>query len=227
MSGQKFFYIALGVIVVAGAVFIGTRAKSGAMVSIPANVVVTPTDTSGFHGYVLGSANAPVEVTEYGDLECPGCASWSITQFPDVKLRLIDTGKMRLRYRDYPWDALHMHPRVAAHALACANDQGHSFDVMEKMFDTRQDWAVVPNPMPALGDIIKSVGGNLGNWTECMQSGKYAGRIQASLNEGNAIGINTTPSFVIGGRVYAGGIGSDALVKLVDSLIAAGPKPGS
>jgi protein-disulfide isomerase len=219
---QKPFYIALAVVVLGGAAFITSRVMGNHAVSIPVNVVVTAGDTSGFHGYVLGSPTAPVEVTEYGDLECPSCASFSTVQFPDVKARLIDTGLMRFRYRDYPWDNLHKHPRVAAHAAACANDQGKYWEVTEAMFRQQTDYAMAANPMPVLSDIMKTAGLDLGAWHDCMKSAKYAGRIQASLDEGNKVGVTGTPSFVIGGRLYSG-ISSDSMVALVKSLAASAP----
>jgi len=220
MTSQRRFYFVVAAAAAAGAAFLVSSTRKSSSVSIPANVVVTANDTSGFHGYVLGSASAPIEVTEYGDLECPGCAVFSQIQFPDVKARLIDPGKIRLRYRDYPWDQLHKHPRVAAHAVACANEQGHSWDVIEKMFATQEAWALARDPIPALRDIVKGVGGNPDTWTTCMQSAKFAGRIQASLDEGKALGVGVTPSFIIGGRIFAG-ITGDEMVRVVDSLIAA------
>jgi protein-disulfide isomerase len=229
MASQRAFYIALGVVIVGGAGFIALRASNGGanvVVYIPANVSVTAADTSGFRGYIIGASTAPLEVTEYGDLECPGCAQWELLNFQDVKLRLIDAGKIRFRYRDYPWDDLHMHPRVAAHALACANDQGHAWDVMPRMFETQTDWARAANPIPALADLLKGVGGNVDTWATCMKSAKYAGRIQASLNEGIALGVKSTPSFLIGGQIYPG-ISSATMVHLVDSLIGAMPKPAT
>jgi len=186
--------------------------------------VVTAADTSGFRGYVTGSATAPIEVTEYGDLECPVCASFSTVQFPDVKARLIDTGKIRFRYRDFPLDGPHKHPRVAAHAAACANEQGKYWEAHEAMFRSQTDYALADNPMGPLADIMKSVGVNVDTWNACMKSAKFAGRIQASENEATALGIASTPSFLIGGRIYEG-MASDKMVKLVDSLIAAAPPP--
>ena len=224
-SGQKPFYIVLGVIIVVGVVLIVSRASGPAHIAMDANVVVTTAETSGFRGYLLGSADAPVEVTEYGDLECPVCAAYALVQFADIKLRLIDPGKVRLRYRDYPIDGAHRHPRVAAHALACSNDQGHSWDLIEKMFDTQTEWALATNPMPALTDMVKGLGENVDTWTQCMQSKKYQGRIQASQNEGNALGVGGTPTFLIAGKLYDNRFGSDQMVKLVDSLIAASPRP--
>jgi protein-disulfide isomerase len=221
-SGQKPFYIALGVVIVGGGIFIATRLSGGRPISIPANVVVTTADTAGFRGYFLGSPSAPVEVTEYGDFQCPQCAGFDQVQLPDVKVRLIDTNKMRLRYRDWPIDALHSHTRVASHAAACANDQGRFWEVKDGLFRRQNDWAFRSNPMPIFTDIMKSAGVDVTAWDACMQSKKYAGRIQASLEEGTKLGVNGTPTFLIGGRLYPN-IGSDEVVRLVDSLIAAMP----
>ncbi len=98
---QKPFLIAIGVIILAGAAFIGMRMTKN-NVSIPANAIVTTADTAGFQGYVLGSPDAPIEITEYADYQCPGCGAFATVQFPDIKVRLIDAGKVRFRYRRLP-----------------------------------------------------------------------------------------------------------------------------
>jgi protein-disulfide isomerase len=59
---------------------------------------------------------------------------------------------------------------------------------------------------------------DLGRYDACMKSGKYAGRIQASLNEGMQVGVNSTPTLLVGNRLYSGRLDSDAITKLVDSL---------
>jgi protein-disulfide isomerase len=220
--GQKPFYIALGVVVVGGGIFIATRMTGGRPISIPANVVVTAADTTGFRGYVAGNPSAPVEVTEYADFQCPQCASFDQVQYPDVKVRLIDTNKMRLRFRDWPIDNLHSHTRVASHAAACANDQGRFWEVKDGLFRRQNDWAFRSNPMPIITEIIKASGADVATWDACMQSRKYAGRIQASLDEGTKLGVSGTPTFLIGGRLYPN-IGSDEMARLVDSVIATLP----
>jgi len=222
-SSQRPFYIALMVVVVGGAVFIYSKVRSSGAISIPANIAVTPADTAGFRGYELGSASAPIEVTEYGDLECPVCAAWATVQFPDVKTRLIDAGKVRWLYRDWPLDQAHRHPRISAHAAACANDQGKYWQAQDAMFARQNDYALPDNPMPALTDIMRSVGVNIDTWTACMKSGKYAGRIQAEEEIAMKVGGSGTPTFVIAGRLYDNRLTSDLMVKLVDSLIAAMP----
>ena len=52
----------------------------------------------------------------------------------------------------------------------------------------------------------------------CMSAGKYAGRIQASYDEGARAGVSSTPTLLVGGRLYQGRFDSDAITRLVDSL---------
>jgi protein-disulfide isomerase len=51
-----------------------------------------------------------------------------------------------------------------------------------------------------------------------MAAGKYAGRIQASYEEGVRLGVSSTPTLLVGGRLYQGRFDSDAITRLVDSL---------
>ena len=81
--------------------------------SIPANVTIQPSDTAGFRGYVLGSPDAPVEVIEYADYECPACQQFEVVQFPSVRRQLIDAGIVRWVYRDFPLE-IHRSARLAS-----------------------------------------------------------------------------------------------------------------
>lgn len=224
-QGQKGFLLAIGAVVAAAGIFFYIRLRSTPAISVAANPVIAPSDTAGFHGYVLGSPDAPVEIVEYADFECIACANWEQVQWPTVKSRLIDAGKVRWRLRDFPLDGTHRHPRIASHAVACANDQGKVWEVADQMFHTQNDWSLVADPIPGLTDITKGAGLDVKAWTDCMKSGKYAGRIQASLDEGNRLGVGSTPTFFVAGRLYDGGLTSDKMETLVDSLIAA--KAGS
>ena len=71
--------------------------------------------------------------------------------------------------------------------------------------------------------IRQAVGLDLGGYDRCMESGKYAGRIQASLEEGQRAGVASTPTLLVGNRLYQGRIDSDAIRRLVDSLAPATP----
>lgn len=222
-QGNKGFVMALAAVLVVGVGFIAWNLTAGAAPSIPANVAVMPADTSGFRGYLLGDANAPIEITEYADFQCPACGAFETVQFPDVRNRLIETGKVLFRYRDLPLDGFPQ-SRLAAHSAACADDQGKFWEMKRTIYQRQPDWSMQGDAYDIFGEIAETNGLDVGAWEECMQSAKYAGRIQASLEEANAVGARSTPTFLIEGRLY-GGMSGDQMVRLVDSLLAVEATP--
>lgn len=219
-QGQKGFYAALGAIALAGAGWLVYTLAGGSTPTIPVNATITAADTAGWQGYVLGDPNAPVEVIEYADFQCPGCAQFATVQFPDVKNRLIDAGKARFIHRDFPLDNAHPQARLAAHTAACANDQGKFWPVEEQLYVRQSEWAMNPRAYKIFTDIASQAGLDVSAWKSCMDAGTHAGRIQASLEQGNRLGVGSTPTFLIDGKLYLG-MGADQMVQVVDSLIAA------
>lgn len=215
--GMKGFYAALAGVAVVGIGVLGWMLSRPRTVSIPANVVIQPADTAGFRGYLLGSDSAKLEVTEYADYQCPFCQTFDELQFPTIKQRLIDAGRLRWRYRDFP---LQQHPfsRLAAHSAACADEQGKYWEQHRRIYEGQQDWAESSDAAPAFRRDAQLNGLDLARYDACMKSAKYAGRIQASYDEGVRAGVNSTPTLLIGGRLYQGRLDSDAIARLVDSL---------
>lgn len=220
-SGLNRFYYILGAVAVAGAGTLFFMANRKA-VSIPANVTVQVSDTSGFHGYYLGSDSAPLTVTEYADYECPACQQWYTVQFPTIEERLIQTGKVRWRYRDFPLDAPHPHTRVVAHAAACADEQGKYWPMNHRLYEWEPRWPEMGDASDVFRGIAKEVGLDVAKYDACMASARYAGRIEAGKTEGIQVGVESTPTFLINGRLYAGGgkVHYDMLKAMLDSMQA-------
>jgi protein-disulfide isomerase len=216
-AGLKRFYALFAVAAVAGLVVLGYLLTRPATVSVPANVTVQPSDTSGFAGYVKGSATAPVEITEYADYQCPFCQTFATLQMPTIEERLITTGRLRWRYRDFPLQQ-HPHARLAAHSAACADEQGKYWEQHDRIYQGQQDWAGSRNAASIFRKYAGAVGLDLDRYDDCMQSGRYAGRIQADFNSGVEAGVSSTPTLLVNGRLYRGRFDSDAVTKLVDSL---------
>jgi protein-disulfide isomerase len=216
-TGMKRFYVLFGAVAVIGLGALGYLLLRPATVSIPANVVVQPSDTSGFRGYVKGSAEAPIEITEFADYQCPFCQTFATLQMPSIDERLIKTGRVRWRYRDFPLQQ-HSHARLAAHSAACADEQGKYWDQHQRVYEGQSEWAGARDAVPVFRNYAKAAGLDLGRYDACMKAGKYAGRIQASYNEGVQLGVSSTPTLLVGERLYRGRFDSDAIIKLVDSL---------
>lgn len=221
--GLNRFYLVLGAVALAGIAWLVYQVGKPSGVSIPVNVTVLAADTAGFRGYLMGSPDAPVEVSEFIDYQCPACENFETIQFPAVQQQLIATGMVRWRARDFPLD-MHPHARVAAHAVACANDQDKFWEMHRMLYARQSEWSPARNAAGRFSDYAKAVGLDVGRYDECMKSAKFAGRIQASVEEGSKLGVTGTPTFLIGGRLYpyGGGLGSDSIRTLVRALL---PKP--
>ncbi len=215
--GMKGFYTALGGVAVVGVGVLGWMLSRPRTASIPANVTVQAADTAGFRGYLLGSDSAKVEITEYADYQCPFCQTFSTLQMPTIKERLIDSGRLRWRYRDFPLQQ-HSFSRLAAHSAACADEQGKYWEQHRRIYEGQADWAESRDAAPIFRRYAEGSGLDLARYDACMQAAKFAGRIQASYDEGVRVGVNATPTLLVGGRLYQGRLDSDAIARLVDSL---------
>lgn len=219
-QGQKGFIVALGAVALLGAGWLVYSLAGGSAPTIPINATITAADTAGWQGYVLGDPNASVEIIEYADFQCPGCAQFAAVQFPDVKNRLVDAGKARFIHRDFPLDQAHPQARLAAHTAACANDQGTFWPVEEQLYARQAEWSANPRAYKIFTDIVTGARLDVAAWKSCMDAGTHAGRIQASLEQGTRLGVGSTPTFLIDGKLYPG-MGADQMVRVVDSLLAA------
>ena len=216
-DGMKRFYGILAGVAVIGVAALAYLLMRPKTVSLPANVTVQPSDTAGFRGYLKGSDSATVEITEYADYQCPFCQTFATLQMPTIEERLIKTGRLRWRYRDFP---LQQHPwaRLAAHSAACADEQGKYWPQHEKIYEGQGEWATSRDATDLFRGYAQANGLDLGAYDGCMSSGKFAGRIQASYEEGVRVGVSSTPTLLVGDRLYQGRIDSDAIGRLVDSL---------
>jgi protein-disulfide isomerase len=216
-AGMKRFYTLFAVVALAGVGVLAYLLLKPSTISIPANVTIQPSDTSGFHGYVKGSKDAPVEITEFADYQCPFCQTFATLQMPTIEDRLVNSGRLRWRYRDFPLQQ-HQFARLAAHSAACADEQGKYWAQHEQIYQGQSEWAAARDAGPLFRNYARTAGLDLGRYDSCMKSGKYAGRIQASYNEGVQLGVSSTPTLLIGNRLYRGRLDSDAIIKMVDSL---------
>jgi len=216
-GGMKRFYAILIGVAVVGLGVLGVLLSRPKTVSIPANVTIQTSDTAGFRGYIKGSPDAPVEITEYADYQCPFCQTFATIQMPTIEERLIRTGRLRWRYRDFPLQQ-HSFSRLAAHSAACADEQGKYWEQHQRIYDGQSEWATLGDAGPKFREYAQANGLDLKRYDDCMASHKYAGRIQASYEEGVKLGVSSTPTLLVGNRLYQGRLDSDAIRRLVDSL---------
>jgi protein-disulfide isomerase len=223
-SPNTLFYVALAVLAVAGLGTLGYVATHGnerQVVTLDPNLPPVKSE-----GYVLGSPGAPVEVIEFADFECPACAQFATLHEPDVRSRLVNTGQIRLRYLDLPLVEIgHRNSPTASLAAACANEQGKFWEMHDAIFANQDRWSTqaTRDPRRVLDPLAQSVGLDVARYRQCMDSQKYLANIQAHRRASERYQIRSTPSFVIGGKVYAGSLSYDEFKRHVDEARAAAP----
>jgi len=214
----KTFYYVLGAIAILGASILGytlLRKPSGA-VGTP--VSVDPTALGPAQGYTLGKADAPVKIVEFADFECPSCGQFSTVTEPDVRKRLIDTGIASMTFYDFPLPQ-HKNSEGASQAAACANDQGKFWEMHDRIFLTQDQWntQATDNPKPFFRKYASDIGLNAAAWESCYDSQKHRLRVLSNRAEGERRKVNSTPTFIIGDKMYPGALAYDALKAIVDS----------
>ncbi|MFN2566079.1 MAG: DsbA family protein [Gemmatimonadaceae bacterium] len=221
-SPNALFYAALAVLAVAGLGTLGYVAMRGGNRDVVQLDPSLPTVQS--EGYVLGSPSAPVEVIEFADFECPACAQFATLHEPDVRSRLVQTGQIRLRFLDLPLVEIgHRNSPTASLAAACANEQGKFWEMHDAIFAVQDRWATqaTRNPRGVIDPLAREIGLDVGRYEQCMASQKFLANIQAHRQAAQRYKVQSTPSFIIGGRVYTGSLPYDEFKRYVDQARAA------
>ena len=143
---------------------------------------------------VMGNPDAAVEILEYSSLTCPHCASFHRETLGQLKKEFIDTGKVKLTYRDFPLDGLALR---AAMLARCAPEDRY-FAFLETLFHNQSNWTRAADPLGALGQIARLGGMSRERFEACMADEKLGdGILQIRLDGQNAYSIQSTPTFVV------------------------------
>jgi len=162
-------------------------------------------------GQARGPANAPIELIEFSDFQCPYC----LRAHPILKQVLSTYGdRIRFVYRNYPL-ANHPNARPAAEAAQCAAEQGQFWPYHDRLF-------AEPNKL-ADDDLKQSaaaLGLDAGRFNACFDSHKYKARVDADMQAGNEAGVDGTPAFFINGRMLSGAQPFEEFKRVIDEELA-------
>lgn len=140
-----------------------------------------------------GSPMAPVTIYEFSDFQCPHCKMAA----PMLKKIVEESnGKVKLVFKQYP---LPMHPkaREASKATIAAHKQGKFWEMHDLLFENQDDLQTAN-----LEDYAKKLGLDLKRFKADMQSKDTDKKIVADLAEGEAAGVDSTPSIYVNDRRF-------------------------
>jgi protein-disulfide isomerase len=174
------------------------------------DIKITPYDR------VLGKADAPVTIVEYASLTCPHCASFHNKEIPPLKKAYIETGKVRLVYRDFPLDRL----ALAGSVLARCFDSDRYFPILGVLFEDQHRWARSKNPMKSLSQIARLGGMGQTKLESCFKDKALQEAIlKQRLHGSKTFKISSTPTLIVNGQKYNGGLTFAQLKAIIDPML--------
>jgi len=172
-------------------------------------------------GNRMGSKDAKLALVEFTDYQCPYCKRFFDSTFSALKKQYVDSGKLLYIGRNLPLP-FHDHAKQAAIATECAGDQGHYWQMHDVLFAKS----------PELDDAtLKAAAAAMQLNTEafeaCLSGGKYDKAIEADIQAASSIGIDGTPSFLLGeikdgkvvGQLIVGAQPLAAFAQKIDALL--------
>lgn len=182
-------------------------------------VEIKPTDM------VHGKPNAPVTIIEYASMTCPHCAAFQAQVVPLLTKDYIDTGKVKLVFREYPLDGA---ARMASAVARCfSGDQYFSF--IDLLFANQMNWIkdfdnnqqiTKEDIVEGLTQMARQAGMPKDKVVACADNPENLKLVDANWQEGQTrYNVNSTPTFIINGTNHAGEIPYDDLKKILDPMV--------
>jgi len=168
----------------------------------------------------IGSANAPITITEYSSMSCPHCAAFGQNVFPMLRSKYIDTGKVFYVFRVYPIGA----PDGVAEKLARCMPKAKYFPFMDQLFRSQQSWDPEYGVQDVRGAMLlqaRTAGMSESQFDTCVADTKLDSVINKVAADGAAkYNITGTPTLIVDGKVVSPGM-VPSLEQMRSSLDAA------
>ncbi len=167
---------------------------------LPSQVKVFPADP------FIGSKDAELTIIEFGDFQCLYCAQSAAII---AKAMNDNPGKIKLIWKDFPLPGS-AQAQTAAEAAQCAARQDKFWQYHQELFSLQGNFDI-----NSYLTIAGKIGLNIENFNRCLNSHETLPLIQLNIAEGQSIGIDGTPYFIINGQGFSGLITEEQLQVLL------------
>ncbi len=144
---------------------------------------------------ILGSKDATITMIEFGDYQCFYCNKFYHDTEPDILKNYVNTGKVRMVFKDYT--IIGQDSVNAAHATHCAQEKGKFWEYHDTLYNNwsgeNTGWASSQN----LLKFAKQIGLDENGFSQCMAQSKYISVVQGSVSNAKDLGLTGTPDFFI------------------------------
>lgn len=201
-SDMKKLYITLAVVAVVGIGAVSYSIGSGSGGAVSAPIAVEGLDDMNrlvelAQGMTKGDPNATVTIIEFGDFQCPACQQFATAVKPQVELALIESGKAKFVYYDWPIIEAHPNAFLAARAARCAGDQQKYWEYHDNLFRNQARWATSTDAVGMFTDYAATLGLDEGAFESCLGSDRHADVVTANMELGLQLGVRGTPTIIV------------------------------
>jgi protein-disulfide isomerase len=172
-----------------------------------------------------GRADAPVTVYEMSDFQCPFCRRFWKETFPMIERDYINTGKVRWIFINFPISQRHPNAVPAAEFAMCAAKQGKFWEAHDRIYETQEEWARLPDAGAFFTAMITPLGLNRTQMVGCLERSETIPLIRSDAQGSVRSGAGSTPSFYIEGGMMSGAQPSTVFRRVLDSVVAAKRRP--
>jgi protein-disulfide isomerase len=162
-------------------------------------------------------------MVEVSDFQCPYCREWHAATYPTIVREYVKTGKVRLAYINFPLSG-HKNAWPAAEAAMCVSAQGKFWAMHDALFATQPRWEGSSTPGTLFDSLAASVGADTAAYHKCVSSHALRPLIQADAERAEESGVNSTPSFLIGGHMIAGAQPTEVFRQALDQALKTAAK---
>ncbi len=200
-----------GVLLIALAMLLRPAPPLATAVSPVASAVAgLPTD-----GYTLGRADAPVTIDLYEDFQCPACRQWGTTVFPSLAANELATGRAKLVFHDFPF--IGPESFLAAGAGRAAARQDRFWDLWATIYANQGPENSGALTRERLVGMARTTGLDVDRFSADMDRAEVGPAIAASAADAARLGVESTPSLIIGGRLLVGASYADVARAIADA----------
>lgn len=167
--------------------------------------------------FAVGEVDAPVVISEFSDFECPFCAKFANETEQQILDEYVATGKVRIEWNDMPINGDKAH--LAAEAGRAAAAQGRFQEFKDVLYEASKD--VEGHPENDIDDLVgfaeKAGVPDIERFRGEIEDGTYGADVDRAMAIGTVLGVNGTPTFVVGEQPMSGAQPFEEFKKTIDA----------
>ncbi len=213
MNKEAKILIVVGIVIILGGWALAKFSPKTTVFVPPADAGKIIRDNS----HMTGKKDAKVSLVEFGDYQCPACAA----AFPVIeRIREIykDNPEFNFVFRNFPLTEIHTYAQPAAEAAEAAGEQGKYWEMYQMLYSKQNEW-LGPQAHSDFVKYAEALGLDMTKFNEALDQHKFADAVKTDRADGDALKVNSTPTFYLNTEQMVGVPNFDDLKAKIDAKL--------